>query len=132
VVFDYHYFNTSDKAVEARSAFNLHLGKAEEIEHLAYRSQFANYTIDTPAKANGKFVGECKFKQDVMVGGITRHTHRWGTDFDVWFEGGFAPRSLGCSSRVRAFASSATTRTRMTARFASAPARPTRCASCSA
>jgi hypothetical protein len=36
----------------------------------------------------GKFTGECKFTEDVMVGALTRHTHRWGTDFAVWFEGG--------------------------------------------
>lgn len=88
VVFDYHYYNTSREDVEARSAFNFHLGKAEDIKHLARRSQFTNYTIDTAPKAAGKFTGECKFKQDVMLGGITRHTHRWGTDYSVWFEGG--------------------------------------------
>jgi len=25
---------------------------------------------------------------DVMVGGLTRHTHQWGRDFTAWFEGG--------------------------------------------
>jgi hypothetical protein len=88
VVFDYHYFNTSDTAIQARSAFNLHLGEAEQVRHLLRRSQFSNYTIDTPAKATGTFTGECRFKQDVMVGQIIRHTHRWGTDFSVWYEGG--------------------------------------------
>jgi hypothetical protein len=88
IVFDYHYFNTSDQPIEARSAFNFHLGKAEDVEFLARRSDFNNYTIDTPAKGTGKFTGECAFKQDVMIGGLTRHTHRWGTDYSVWFEGG--------------------------------------------
>jgi hypothetical protein len=63
--------------------FNLHFGKPEDVRHLARRSQFINYTIDTPPKAPGKFVAECKFKQDVMLSSITRHTHRWGTDYSV-------------------------------------------------
>jgi len=87
LVFDYHYYNTSDQDVQARSAFNFHLGKAEDVKHLMRRSQFANYTIDTPSKTAGSFTGECRYKQDVMVGAITRHTHRWGTDFSIWYEG---------------------------------------------
>ncbi len=88
VVFDYHYYNTSRDEVQARSAFNVHLGKVEDIEHIARGFSFSNYTIDTPAKQAGSFTGECRFKQDVMLGALTRHTHRWGTDYSVWFEGG--------------------------------------------
>jgi hypothetical protein len=88
VVFDYHYYNTSPNEVEARSAFNLHLGKASDIDHLARGFGFNNYLIDTPAGRSGSFTAECRFKQDVMVSGLTRHTHRWGTDFAVWFAGG--------------------------------------------
>ena len=88
VVFDYHYFNTSSTEIEARSAFNFHLGKLEDVTHLARGFGFSNYMIDTPAHQSGKFTAECTFGQDVMVSGLTRHTHRWGADFSVWFEGG--------------------------------------------
>ena len=88
VVFDYHYYNTSRDEVLARSAFNVHLGKLEDIQHLARGFSFSNYLIDTPAGQPGSFTAECRFKQDVMVGGLTRHTHRWGTDYAVWFAGG--------------------------------------------
>jgi hypothetical protein len=73
---------------EARSAFNFHLGDPAEIKQIASGFGFYNFTIDTPAGKTGSFTGECHFKQDVKVGGITRHTHRWGTDYSVWFSGG--------------------------------------------
>jgi hypothetical protein len=46
------------------------------------------YTIDTKPQQSGKFVAECTFQHELMLGALTRHTHRWGTDFSVWFEGG--------------------------------------------
>jgi hypothetical protein len=88
VVFDYHYLNTTAETVQARSAVNFHLTDESEIEHLARGFGFSNLTIDTPAGATGSFVGECHFKTDVNVGGLSRHTHRWGTDFSVWYSGG--------------------------------------------
>jgi len=88
VVFDYHYYNTSAEPIQARSAFNFHVGKAEDVKHIVRRADFTNYTIDTPPKSTGKFIAECKYRQDVMLGELIRHTHRWGTDFSVWFEGG--------------------------------------------
>ena len=35
-----------------------------------------------------KTTAECKFNQTAYVHKLTRHTHRWGQDFDVWFAGG--------------------------------------------
>jgi len=88
VVFDYHYFNSGTDAVDARSAFNFHLVKASDIQHEAKGFGFYNWTIDTPPGKTGAFKGECHFKNDVNVGGLTRHTHRWGTDYTVWYAGG--------------------------------------------
>lgn len=88
VVFDYHYLNTRDESIQARSAVNFHLTDADSIDHIAKGFSFSNYTIVTPPGEQGSFTGECHFLDDVMLGDITRHTHRWGTDFAVWFSGG--------------------------------------------
>lgn len=88
VVFDYHYFNSSDAPVHALSAMNLHLTDEASVKHYARGFGFYNWTIDTPAGKTGSFTGECTFENDVNVSGITRHTHRWGTDYSVWFHGG--------------------------------------------
>jgi hypothetical protein len=88
VVFDYHYYNTSSEPVDARSAFNLHLTDAEDVQHIANAFGFYNWLIDTPPGEQSSFTGECRFTDDVMVAGLTRHTHRWGTDYSVSFAGG--------------------------------------------
>jgi hypothetical protein len=31
---------------------------------------------------------ECTMRQEVVVFGLSRHTQRWGTDFEVWLVGG--------------------------------------------
>jgi len=88
VVFDYHYFNTREAPISARSAVNFHLIERKSIDHVARGFNFSNYTIATQPGARGSYIGECHFRDDVMLGDITRHTHRWGTDFSVWFSGG--------------------------------------------
>jgi hypothetical protein len=88
LVFDYHYLNTRDVAVQAQSAVNFHLEDAGSIRHPASGFGFRNYAIATPAQSTGSFTGECRFKSDLMVSEVTRHTHRWGTDFTVWWAGG--------------------------------------------
>jgi len=88
IVFDYHFLNTSKDSIEARSAFNLHLTDEAHVQHLAGGIGFYNWTIDTPPGKQGAFTAECHFGSDVMTGGLTRHTHRWGTDYSVWYSGG--------------------------------------------
>lgn len=88
VVFDYHYLNTRDAPIRARSAVNFHLTERESIDHVARGFNFTNYTIATQPGERGSYTGECRFRADVMLGDITRHTHRWGTDFSVSFSGG--------------------------------------------
>jgi len=88
VVFDYHYLNTTQETVKARSAVNFHLADAAAIEHIARGFAFTNLTIDTPAGQNGTFTAECHFDADLVLSGLARHTHRWGTDYSVWFAGG--------------------------------------------
>ncbi|MBM4362925.1 MAG: hypothetical protein FJ104_09615 [Deltaproteobacteria bacterium] len=88
IVFDYHYYNTTEEPVAARSAVNFHLVEEEDVKHIARVVMFSNYTIDTPPGESRSFVGECHYNQDVLVQNVTRHTHRWGTDFKVWYAGG--------------------------------------------
>jgi hypothetical protein len=87
-VFDYHYLNTTADPLPARSAINFHLTDVSNIQHLAKGFGFRNFTIDIPAGQRGSFTGECHFSADVRVGSVTRHTHRWGTDYSVWYAGG--------------------------------------------
>jgi hypothetical protein len=43
-----------------------------------------NMAIQIPPLASAAFTSECRFSQDLLVGGIVRHTHRWGTKYSVW------------------------------------------------
>lgn len=88
IVFDYHYLNTENETIAARSAINFHLSDPSSIEHLAHPFGFQNFTIDTPVGETRSFTAECRFHTNIMVSGLTRHTHRWGTNFAVWFAGG--------------------------------------------
>ena len=88
IVFDYHYLNTRERPIQARSAFNMHFADEDSIDHTAKGFSFSNYTIATQPGEDGSFTGECHFRDDVVISDITRHTHRWGTDFAVWFSGG--------------------------------------------
>lgn len=88
LVFDYHYFNTSDAAIEARSVINFHLTDAGNVRQLAGTTAFTNYTIDTPALQSRSFTADCRFDHDVIVARLQRHTHKWGRDFSAHFAGG--------------------------------------------
>jgi hypothetical protein len=88
LIFDYHYLNTSTEPVSAKHAINFHTTQADTIDRIAQRLAFVNLTINTPPYSQASFTGECKFDQDVMVGALTRHTHKWGTGFSTWFVGG--------------------------------------------
>lgn len=88
LVFDYHYLNTREEPIPARSAVNFHLTDAASVEHIARGFSFSNVTIATAPVAHASFTGECHFRSDVMLSGLTRHTHRWGRDYSVWFSGG--------------------------------------------
>jgi hypothetical protein len=87
-VFDFHYYNTGAETVQARSAVNFHLTEADNVKRIARVVAFNNFLIDTPPGETRSFTGECHYNADVEVPNITRHTHRWGTDFEVWFSGG--------------------------------------------
>lgn len=88
IVFDYHYLNTTEETIHAQSVASFHLTDASEIDHVARGFGFSNYLINTAPGTEAHFTGECRFRADVMLGEITRHTHRWSTDFTVWFAGG--------------------------------------------
>lgn len=88
LVFDYHYLNSSSEPIAARGAVNFHTVEASEVTRVAQSFGFYNLGISIPPASEQGFTKSCTFTQDLMVHQITRHTHQWGTDFDVWFEGG--------------------------------------------
>ncbi|HVW25830.1 MAG TPA: hypothetical protein VHC69_10695 [Polyangiaceae bacterium] len=88
IVFDYHYANVSTDVIHARSAANFHVVAPSTVEHFAQLFSLNNVTIDVPPGQTASFTGECHFGTDMMVGGFTRHTHHFGTDFSVWYAGG--------------------------------------------
>jgi hypothetical protein len=88
LVFDYHYFNSTSKPVQARGAVNFHVTKAEDVTRIAHPFGFYNFDIKTPPQTTMSFEAECTFSHDVMVHKLTRHTHQWGRDFSVEYAGG--------------------------------------------
>jgi hypothetical protein len=88
VVFDYHYYNTTEAPIDARSAVNFHLRDRADVEQLQGSFTVMNWLIDTPPGGNKAFKAEVRLERDLMVGGLSRHTHQWGGDFHAWFAGG--------------------------------------------
>jgi hypothetical protein len=88
VVFDYHYFNTTTEPIAARAAVNFHTTDKSNVEKISRGFGFYNLGISIPPAASESFFGECFFDDDVYVHKLTRHTHQWGTDFNVWYAGG--------------------------------------------
>ncbi len=86
ILWNYHHVNGSEQDGKARHAVNLHV--VDRLDFIAQTGAFVNLTIDTPPRADAAFTGDCRFSHDVRVWSISRHTHEWGTDFDVWYAGG--------------------------------------------
>jgi hypothetical protein len=86
--FDYHYFNISDGPVMARAALNMHLVEEADVVHIARQFGFYNLGISTPSGESRSFTKACTFTGNVVVWSLTRHTHKWGTDFSVSWEKG--------------------------------------------
>ena len=86
IIWNYHHLNTSTEDVAARHALNVHT--VPSIDHLAKTMAWVNIGINTPPRSRAEFTGQCAVRDDVMVWALSRHTHRWGTDFDVYFAGG--------------------------------------------
>ncbi len=88
IIFNYHYLNTSPDPVQAGSILNIHTIEADSIVHRSQLFALLNQTIDIPARNSASFTMECTMRQDVVVYGLSRHTHRWGKDFEAWYVGG--------------------------------------------
>ena len=88
VIFNYHYLNVTDGPLEARAAVNFYTADESCVEKIAESAGFYNLNIPTPEGEMRSFTKACTFSQDVMVHKLTRHTHQWGTDFPVKYEGG--------------------------------------------
>jgi hypothetical protein len=88
LVFNYHYFNTTDTPVPARAALAFHLTDAASVRRELRRFGMYNLGIVIPEGAQASFTAECMMQQDVEVLSLLRHTHRWGKDFRVARAGG--------------------------------------------
>ena len=71
-----------------RHAINFHLVEDADVNHIAQTWGFYNFMIFTMPGQEASYAAECVFDDDVMLHSLTRHTHRWGTDFHVWHKGG--------------------------------------------
>ena len=88
LVFNYHYLNATDGPLQARATINFHTVDEAQVQYIANDFGFYNFGINTPAGQTASFQAECTVSRDVMLYKLTRHTHRWGTDFNVWYAGG--------------------------------------------
>lgn len=88
LVFDYHYFNTSPEPIRARAAVNFHTTDASKIDRIVQSFGMVNLAINIPPMSDAEFTRECPLNQEMEVFSLTRHTHKWGTDFEAWFHGG--------------------------------------------
>ncbi len=98
IVFDYHYFNTSTSPIAARAAVNFHTTEPANIERISRTFGLYNLGIQIPPGMEQRFTRECTFSHDLYVHKLTRHTHQWGTDFNVWRAGGERDGELVFSS----------------------------------
>ncbi len=88
LIFDYHYFNSSNAPVKAGAALNFHTVDASKVTREAHAFGFYNLNFAVPPNSKQTFTSECRFTQDVIVSKLTRHTHQWGKDFSTEFAGG--------------------------------------------
>jgi hypothetical protein len=97
LVFDYHAFNSSEEPIRTQHKLNLHF--VDSIDKPARTFGFYNQYFQVPAGTERSFVDECQFKDEVLVWSLTRHTHRLGKDFRVWWAGGERDGELIWTSR---------------------------------
>lgn len=88
LVFDYHYFNFGTEPLVAKSAMAVHTLAPGTPVTLVSSLAFTNMTLDVPAMSERTFTASCTLQHAAMLSGFARHTHQFGTDFSVWFEGG--------------------------------------------
>jgi hypothetical protein len=97
LVFNYHAFNSSEEPIRSQHMLNLHFG--DDIEKPARTFGFYNQYFEVAPGEARAFADECHFKDDVLVWALTRHTHRLGKDFRVWWSGGARDGELIWTSR---------------------------------
>jgi hypothetical protein len=88
IVVNYHYLNATDTPLDANVQVAFHLTDESEITYIAQSFGFYNTSFSIPPGAKDSVFTQCNFSEEITIGRLTRHTHRWGTDFRVWFAGG--------------------------------------------
>jgi len=87
LMIEYHFTNPTTEPIPARVGFNFHLVD-ETPDHLLTGFTFTYNNIDVPPHTKKSFAAQCVFEEDLMVWGLRRHTHEFGTAFHVWHVGG--------------------------------------------
>jgi hypothetical protein len=88
VAVDYHFVNAGSEPIPAKVKLNFHLARGTAIQHLARTAGFQNLTIYTPPGGSSSHLGECRVKDELLVGELVRRTQARGTAFTVWRLGG--------------------------------------------
>jgi hypothetical protein len=90
LIFNYHYLNASTKPLFGSAAVNFHTVESTKVEFQPQDFGFINLgsNFSVAPKATGSIKAQCQFSHDITVYKLIRHTHQWGTDFNVWFAGG--------------------------------------------
>jgi len=88
VVFNFHYLNATDGDLEARAAVNFFTTDEANVQKIAESAGFLFLGIDVDDGDEGSYTMHCDFDEDVMVYKLSRHTHKWGTEFPVYYKGG--------------------------------------------
>ena len=97
LLFDYHALNTSEAPIAVQHRLNLHFVGA--IEKPARTFGFYNQWFAIAPHTTPTFADECRFKNDLRIWSLVRHTHRLGTDFRVFWAGGEHDGELIWTSR---------------------------------
>jgi hypothetical protein len=88
IVWNYHYLNATEGDLPARAAVNFYTTDEANVQKIAESAGFLFLGIDVDAGDQASYTMSCDFSEDVMVHKLSRHTHKWGTDFPVYYKGG--------------------------------------------
>lgn len=78
IIFDHHYVNTSDRAVQINAVLNIETMPPEEIEHVAGLVFDAIGEVSVPPGASRTHHRTCVMDRDVEVALVSTHNHEWG------------------------------------------------------
>jgi hypothetical protein len=88
VMFNYHYINVGEKAIEPEVVLDLTAIPESEVRHPATTWAFVNTDVHIPPRQGATLTTECVFPFDVQIVSIAPHMHRLGKRLRVEWMGG--------------------------------------------